>query len=232
MTTSHDCEASASKHLGLFDEVDGRDGHGLDGPRIHVARQRARPCGKRRSIDDSRLDAESVQQLFGPLLPKAGRRHDERAVAPAPLEQLRQHQTCLNRLTEPYFVGQEKPRCVAANEREGGLELKGKDVDGGPLRPAQLAEGAQFGHLSMQVMHPAPPRHCANSGAASLRDGRVERGEQPAEALRAAGVRAEKIEQRRLGKCRRLFDDPAFSAHGDAIAGSKGHACLWATRMP
>ena len=75
-------------------------------------------------------------------------------------------------------------------------------------------------------MHPSPPRHCADSRAATRRDRPVERSEQAAAATLRWLVRADQAEQGGFGKRRRLLHDPAFSAHRDAIAGSKGHACV------
>ena len=155
---SHNCDGEAAQHFGLLEEVDRRNGDRLDGPRIHVERQRVGQRRERCRVDDGRANVESVQQLVGPLLAQPRRRDDERALAPAALVQFRQHQPGLNRLAEADFVGEQKSRCVPANERERRLELKRKDVDRGALRRPQLAERAQFGQLRMQVMHPAPRR--------------------------------------------------------------------------
>ena len=129
-----------AKHFGLLEEVDRRDRDWLDGPRVDVERQGIGQRRERCRIDHRRADVESTEQLVSPLVAQACRRHDERAVAPAALKQFCQHQAGLNRLAEPDFVGQQKSRCMSANERERRFELKRKDVDRGALRRSQLAE--------------------------------------------------------------------------------------------
>ena len=158
-----DLRGEPSKHFGLFDEVDRRDGHRLDRPWIDIERQRAGACGKRPRIDApsasmlNRCSSSSAHCWRRPGgVTMSARSHQPRCCSSD------QHQPGLNRLAEADFVGEEKPRCACPRiEREGRLELKGKDVDGGPMRLREVRRRRAVPNLSMQVMHPAPPRHCA-----------------------------------------------------------------------
>ena len=50
--------------------------------------------------------------------------------------------------------------------------------------------------------------------------------------MRVTVIRSGESKQRGVAVHRRLLHDPSFSAHGDAIAGDKGHACAMAMRIP
>ena len=60
---------------------------------------------------------------------QAGGRHDQRALAPSTLLQLRDHQAGLNRLSEADFVCEQKAGRAPGDERHRRFELKGKNVD-------------------------------------------------------------------------------------------------------
>ena len=50
--------------------------------------------------------------------------------------------------------------------------------------------------------------------------------------MRVTVIRSGESKQRDLAVRRGLLHDPSLSAHGDAIAGEKGHACAVAMRIP
>ena len=175
-------------------------------------------------VQDRCANLESMPQLLGPLLPKPRGRDDERVLAPAALVQLREHEAGLNGLAEADLVGQEQSRGVPANQRQGRLELKRKDVYRGAERRPQLAEGPQIGSLRVQVAHPLSSRRRSDSVSASCRDRAVEWSEQAAAAERSLLVGVGQVEQRDVGERRRLLHDPSFASHRDAVAGGKGHA--------
>ncbi len=213
-----------AQHLGLLEEIDRRNDDRLDDPRIHVERQRLGERRERCRVQDRCANLESMPQLLGPLLPKPRGRDDERVLAPAALVQLREHEAGLNGLAEADLVGQEQSRGVPANQRQGRLELKRKDVYRGAERRPQLAEGPQIGSLRVQVAHPLSSRRRSDSVSASCRDRAVEWSEQAAAAERSLLVGVGQVEQRDVGERRRLLHDPSFASHRDAIAGGKGHA--------
>jgi hypothetical protein len=121
-----------------------------------------------------------MPQLVNPLLPKSCRRDDERVFAPAALLQLCEHQTCLNRFAKAHFIGEQQSRGVSPRNRQGGLELKRKEIYRGVKRRPQLSERAEGQSACMEMMHP-PPRRCrADATGLADDDGVVEWREEPA----------------------------------------------------
>lgn len=86
--------------------------------------------------------------------------------------------------------------------------------------------------MRAQVPRPAARGDRAHSGDGIEQGGPVEGNEDSARMLRVWPLGACEGEDRRIGKRGRVFDDPSFAPHRDAIAGCQAHARLFATRVP
>jgi hypothetical protein len=128
--------------------VDRDDGLVVVVERVMVGGNAAAHACKPHGIEPHQRNGKTVPQLLLELREHALQRHDQDAVAPAALDQLRDEHTRFERLAEPHAVGNQDALAVLPEGLQGGIELVGHQVHG---RAVPDIEALVVGHLRAQV---------------------------------------------------------------------------------
>ena len=225
MCLVHDEEIPAhrfqgAEHLRPFDEVDGRQVDARNRPGVHVRGQFASDRSQPRGVRVDRRQIQQRGQLLLPLRPQRGRHDHQDSGRCPPSHHLPHDHPCLHRLPQAHVVSDQHPRGGVAEDREGGLELVGEQLDRarteskraereGPAEPRADVFGPEAWGQDDEAWYGSPAWS-------------IERQHQRPQHRRP--LDAGEIERRAVDVSRALHDAPVGAADGQVIARVPSHA--------